>query len=147
MTIIERHIETGYSASQMFDLVNDIEKYPLFLSGCFQASIEQAGNDWMQAHLILHQLGVQHTLVTKNYFKVGEWITMELIKGPLKYLLGSWRFEVTAGQRCRVTFQLEFQFLSSLMDRMLTRIIKERVIVMMNSFINRAELVYGRLDD
>ncbi len=39
MPSINRSALVEYSASQMFDLVNDIEKYPEFMQGCTSARV------------------------------------------------------------------------------------------------------------
>ncbi len=51
MPQIERSALVFYSARQMFELVNDVPRYPEFLPGCAKAQILQQSADQMLAKL------------------------------------------------------------------------------------------------
>ena len=66
MTSIHRSALVEYSAYQMFDLVNDIEKYPEFMLGCVEAAVISGSDEQVVGKLRLSKAGVSHEFTTKN---------------------------------------------------------------------------------
>lgn len=72
MPQIERSALVFYSARQMFELVNDVPRYPEFLPGCAKAQILQQSADQMLAKLEVkksrYQSGVYHPKYASDQF-------------------------------------------------------------------------------
>ena len=58
MPQIERSALVFYSARQMFELVNDVPRYPEFLPGCAKAEILQQSAHQMVARLQVKKAGI-----------------------------------------------------------------------------------------
>ena len=66
MAQVSRSALIGYSAQQMFDLVNDIEQYPQFMQGCRSARILSLSDTELVGELSLAKAGITQTFVTRN---------------------------------------------------------------------------------
>lgn len=132
-----------YSAAQMYQLVNDYEKYPQFLSGCVGASTLKVGENEVNAELVIQKLGISQRFSTHNTMIAERQITMSLLNGPFRHLKGHWTFEPFDEQSCRITLQLEFEFSNSLIALAFGQIFNELTLKMVNAFKQRAKEIYG----
>jgi ribosome-associated toxin RatA of RatAB toxin-antitoxin module len=111
---VARHIERSalvpYSAGQMYALVNDIESYPQFMSGCVGARVLAKGEDFLKARLDLKKAGIEKSFVTRNTLVPDERIELHLEEGPFKTLEGVWEFRALNEQACKVSLSLTFEF-------------------------------------
>jgi hypothetical protein len=76
----------------MFDLVNDIEKYPEFLQWCSGARVDVRQGSTIEATLDIAVLGFQRSFRTRNTLRSPDRISLELVSGPFRRLRGEWRF-------------------------------------------------------
>ena len=105
---IERSALLPYPATEVYALVNDIERYPQYLRWCKAAEVLESGDHLMVAELTLAGRGLKETLVTRNTLVPNHSISMTLAHGPFRHLSGMWTF-TTLGRGCRVRFALEFE--------------------------------------
>ncbi|MGX2966607.1 type II toxin-antitoxin system RatA family toxin [Ursidibacter sp. B-7004-1] len=143
MPIINQSALVGYSAEQMYQLVNDYEKYPQFLSGCVGASTLSLGENELNAELVIQKLGISQRFSTHNTMIPNQKITMELLNGPFRYLKGYWEFQPFDEQSCKITLQLEFEFSNALIAMAFGKIFNELTLKMVNAFKQRAKEIYG----
>lgn len=143
MSEISRSALLMYSAEEMYQLVNDINKYPHFLPGCVDARVLSKEGDSLCASMKVAKAGVNKTFITENTFIYAELISMKLIEGPFKYLHGDWRFLAIDDQACKVSLDLQFAFKSKIVEFTFGRIFNELVGSMIKSFADRAKVVYG----
>jgi ribosome-associated toxin RatA of RatAB toxin-antitoxin module len=92
MEEIDRSALVQYSAQQMFDLVNDIEKYPLFMSGCVDARVIRRHETELTGELCLAKAGIKHRLITRNTMCPPQRIDMGLVEGNFKNFRESMAF-------------------------------------------------------
>ena len=92
MTTIHRTILVEYSAKEMYDLVNDIEKYPDFLPLCQAVEVHMHTETKGEVTLKIAKGGVKIDFGTYNDMIPNQEIKIRLIKGPFKRLLGVWHF-------------------------------------------------------
>ncbi|MGX2956175.1 type II toxin-antitoxin system RatA family toxin [Ursidibacter arcticus] len=143
MPIINQSALVAYSAEQMYQLVNDYEKYPQFLSGCVGASTLSLGENELNAELVIQKLGISQRFSTHNTMIPNQKITMELLNGPFRYLKGYWVFQPFDEQSCKITLQLEFEFSNALIAMAFGKIFNELTLKMVNAFKQRAKEIYG----
>lgn len=139
---VERSALVNYSASQMFDLVNDIEAYPRFMDGCIGAKILARGDDWLEARLELSKGGVSQSFVTHNQLQPPHSMSMDLVDGPFKYLRGVWRFTPLGEQACKVTFELEFELQNRLLGMAVGKLFEGVSNKQVDALCARAKQVY-----
>ncbi|QGM80487.1 type II toxin-antitoxin system RatA family toxin [Otariodibacter oris] len=143
MPTINQSSLVAYSAEQMYQLVNDYEKYPQFLSGCVGATTLSIGENELNAELVIQKLGISQRFSTHNIMIPNRKISMELLNGPFRYLTGAWTFEPFDEQSCKISFQLDFEFSNTLIAMAFGKIFNELTIKMVNAFKVRAKEVYG----
>ncbi|AHG86628.1 type II toxin-antitoxin system RatA family toxin [Bibersteinia trehalosi] len=143
MPSVNQSALVGYSAEQMYQLVNDYEKYPQFLSGCIGAKTLSLGENELNAELVIQKLGISQRFSTHNTMIVNEKITMQLLEGPFKQLSGAWTFEPFDEQSCKINLMLEFEFESPLVAMVFGKVFNELTLKMVNAFKQRAKEVYG----
>ena len=85
MVKLERSALVPYSASQMFDLVNDIEQYPQFMQGCKSASVISCTEGELVGELCLAKAGISHRFTTRNTLTRPVTIEMQLVSCPLDF--------------------------------------------------------------
>ncbi len=139
---VERSALVNYSASQMFELINDIEAYPQFMDGCVGAKILARGSDWLEARLELSKAGVSQSFVTRNQLQPPHSMTMNLVDGPFKYLRGVWRFTALSEQACKVTFELEFELQNRLLGMAVGKLFEGVSNKQVDALCARAKQVY-----
>lgn len=139
---MERSALVAYSAQQMFDLVNDIEAYPLYMDGCIGAEILARGEQWVEACLVLSKGGITQRFVTRNHLQAPELITLSLVDGPFRKLEGSWRFTPLSGQACKVSFSLSFELHNRLLGMAVGRLFESITNKQVDAVCARAKHIY-----
>ncbi len=142
MSHISRSVLVSFSAEQMFELVNDVKKYPEFLPGCSDTYVQEATQTTMQASVIVSKAGMKKTFTTYNRLELGRSIAMELIDGPFKHLNGVWRFTPLDEKACKVELTLEFEFSSKMIEIAFGKAFNELTNNMISAFTRRAKQVY-----
>lgn len=143
MPIVNQSSLVPYSAEQMYQLVNDYEKYPQFLSGCIGAKTISRGNNELEAELQIQKLGISQSFSTHNKMLPNERIEMKLVNGPFRQLQGAWNFQPFDEQSCKISLYLEFEFSNPVVGMVFGKIFNELALKMVNAFKQRAKEVYG----
>ncbi|SUT93229.1 type II toxin-antitoxin system RatA family toxin [Actinobacillus lignieresii] len=143
MPIVNQSSLVPYSAEQMYQLVNDYEKYPQFLSGCIGAKTISRGNNELEAELQIQKLGISQSFSTHNKMLPNERIEMKLVNGPFRQLQGTWNFRPFDEQSCKISLYLEFEFSNPVVGMVFGKIFNELTLKMVNAFKQRAKEVYG----
>lgn len=116
MTHIQRSALVPFSCRQMYELINDIESYPVFMDGCEGAEIIEQTAETITARLDLSRKGFNLSFTTQNTLKQDEKVIMRLVDGPFSRFTGEWRLIALEGSACKVELELDF----SLKNKMLS---------------------------
>ncbi|OGT73909.1 MAG: ubiquinone-binding protein [Gammaproteobacteria bacterium RIFCSPLOWO2_02_FULL_57_10] len=143
-TRIDRSALVMFSARQMFDLVNDIENYPLFMQGCQQARVLSRSETEVVGELVLGKAGLQHSFTTRNILKPCEEMQMSLVEGPFRKFSASWRFQSLAENACKVSLQMEFDFAGGLVGYALEKLFNHSANSLVDSVVARANQLYAK---
>lgn len=143
MPQIERTTLVPYSCQQMFDLVNDIPSYPEFVPGCVDANILNQKDGQIDAELVISKAGIQQRFATRNHLTAPHRIDMGLLKGPFKSLSGGWTFETMDENACKISFKLDFEFSSRMLQFAFGKVFNEITRRQVDAFAQRAKVVYG----
>jgi ribosome-associated toxin RatA of RatAB toxin-antitoxin module len=114
ITNITRSAIVLHSAERMFDLVDDIERYPDYMVGCRDAKVLVRTEQEVVARLDLAKAGIRQSFTTRNRLYRPERIVMTLEEGPFTCFQGAWHFKVLTDTACKVSLELEFGFKSGL---------------------------------
>ncbi|QLE86240.1 MULTISPECIES: SRPBCC family protein [Shewanella] len=142
MPQISRSVLVRFSAMQMYQLVNDVESYKEFLPGCVGGKVLEFDGKTMVASVDVAKAGISKTFTTRNQVVPGKRIELALENGPFKHLRGEWVFTELTEDACKVNFELDFEFSSSVADMAFGRIFKELMASMVTAFTERAKVVY-----
>jgi ribosome-associated toxin RatA of RatAB toxin-antitoxin module len=112
MTIMTRIVRSAllpYPATNLFDLVNDVARYPEFLPWCASAEVMTADASTVVAALTIEQGRIRERLVTCNRLSFPERIELSLVEGPFRRLAGFWSFTKLGDAGCKVELELVFE--------------------------------------
>ena len=143
MAHVSRSALIGYSAQQMFDLVNDIEQYPQFMQGCRSARVISKTDTELVGELSLAKAGVTQTFVTRNSLIAPSRIEMRLEEGNFSRFSAVWQFEALSEAACKVSFDMEFEFKYGLVDLAVGKLVSSSANNLVDALVDRAKLVYG----
>jgi ribosome-associated toxin RatA of RatAB toxin-antitoxin module len=140
---VQRSSRVSYAAEQMFDLVNDVEKYPEFLHWCRGAHIDARYGDTIEATLEIGALGFQRSFRTRNTMRRPERILIELVSGPFRRLRGEWKFTDLPTGGSEVALSLAFEVTVSPFGVVFSKVFEELAGAQMDAFTARAAKLYG----
>ena len=132
-----------YLAEQMYDLVADIDSYPEFIPHCVQASRRVIKKNSITGQLVFSWMGVHFTLVTHNVCCPPSSIELELVKGPLHDLQGTWRFTPLPHNRCEVSFMVNLTLHSWQSFILVPSMLELMPKTVVQVFVNRAKYLHG----
>ncbi len=143
---MHRHTERRvlpFTPAQMYDLVADIEKYPLFLPWCSGARIRERRDNLVVADLMISFKIYRERFTSKVTLQAPDRIDTVFSEGPFKHLQNRWVFLPDPGG-CLVDFFVEFEFKSKILDKLISVLFNEAVHRMVKAFETRAQALYGR---
>ena len=143
MEEIDRSALVQYSAQQMFDLVNDIEKYPLFMSGCVDAKVISRQEKELTGELFLAKAGIKQRLITRNTMCPPQRIDMGLVEGNLKNFSATWKFDSLGSDACKISLSMRFEFGSGLLNAGANKLFTGSANSLVDAVLKRAREVYG----
>lgn len=147
------HSETRilpYSAEEMYALIADVERYPEFLPWCAGCRIRgrrplpEGAGEAMEADLVIsfklfrERFGSRVTLKPE-----ARTIDVEYIDGPFRYLINNWRFVPVAETACEVRFFVDFEFKSTILQKVIGLVFNEAMHRVVRAFETRAAALYG----
>ena len=143
MRKVSRSAIVGFSASEMFALVDDIEAYPGFLPWCESAVVHTRDGSVVEATLEIHRGGISKSFTTRNTLQQDESIELALIGGPFRHLSGGWVFQELGESGCKVSLELEFEFKNPMTDSLFGPFFEASCNSLVDAFTCRAADVYG----
>ncbi len=143
MNQVDRSALVLHTAEQMFDLVNDVASYPLFLPWCSGATVLESNEAVMQASLHVAKGGLKYSFTTLNHLQRPSEIKMVLVEGPFSSLSGVWTFKPLSDEACKVSLSLQFDFSGKLTSFAMSKVFNQMAATMVDCFVNRADQVYG----
>jgi ribosome-associated toxin RatA of RatAB toxin-antitoxin module len=142
LKVVERSAIVSHTAAQMFDLVNDVARYPEFLPWCTGSRVQEAGPDERVASLSIAR-GVLHTeFTTRNLLQPHAEIMMHLVDGPFRKLSGQWLFTPIGERGSRVSFRVEFEFKNPLTAAAFNAVFETLCGTIVDAFVARARKIY-----
>jgi ribosome-associated toxin RatA of RatAB toxin-antitoxin module len=140
---VKKSVLIAYSASQMFDLVDDVQRYSEFLPWCGAASVIPVDERKVKASVTINYHGVRQSFTTENTRTPPNQIEMKLVEGPFRTLDGCWRFTALSEQACKIEFSLHYEFSSKLLEKLVGPVFGYIANSLVEAFLRRAEQVYG----
>ena len=146
-----KHSETlslKYSSDQMFNLVADIENYPSFIPWCNAVSvISRTENKNDGYNVLVADMNVSFKVFKERFssrvtlYPSSKCINVEYINGPFKFLSNKWEF-TDCIDGCTINFNVEFEFKSRIMQRLIGVVFQEAMRRIVRSFEQQANFLY-----
>lgn len=143
MTTIERSALVAFSAREMFDLVQDVERYPEFMPGCVKTELIGKGEDWLEARLHLGKGKLSTSFATYNRVDAPRSMELTLKEGPFKTFHGLWTFTELAERACKLQLRLEFEFSNRVIAMAAGKLFESMANQQVGAFCQRAKQLYG----
>lgn len=143
MAKVERSALLPYSCDQMYQIINDVASYSLFLKGCRSSKVISESPAEMVAMLELAKGAISQRFVTRNTLIPGKQIEMHLEEGPFRALRGRWLFTALDDKHCKVSFNLHFEMKHPLIGLAFGSLLTQVANSMVDTFCQRAREVYG----
>lgn len=144
MPMVNRSALVRHTPRDMFELVNDFERYPEFLPGCRRARLLERDESHLIGEMTLGRAGVEQSFTTRNDLIEPERIEMSLVSGPFKRLRGRWLFLPMGEGACKVCLELEFEFANRLLGMAFGKLFQQVAGQLVDAFTRRADELYGR---
>jgi len=143
MTEIERSALVPYSTRQMYELVNDIERYPDFMHGCLNAEVISQTGEELVGRLVLGKAGLRHAFTTRNHLTPYSQMDLELVEGPFRSFSATWHFKELTPEACKVTLTMHFDFSGGLLGFALEKLFHHSANRLVEDVVSRADVIYG----
>ncbi|MGZ3237731.1 MAG: type II toxin-antitoxin system RatA family toxin [Burkholderiaceae bacterium] len=143
MAVVHKSVLVGYSAEQMFALVDRVEDYPKFLPWCGTVDVKRQADNKLQATIQINYHGIKQTFTTENTNVPPVSMKMKLVDGPFKHLDGTWIFRSLRSDACKIEFDLHYEFSSKLLEKVIGPVFGKIANSFVDSFCQQAEKVYG----
>ena len=145
---VRKSVLLWYSPLEMYDLVTAVDSYPQFLPWCDSALVLDTHADGVTARLGLAYMGVRHAFTTRNVHIAPQSVTVQLVDGPFSVLAGTWLFKPlgrpgSEEAACKIEFDLRYAFSSRPLEVVLSPVFDKVANTFVDSFVTRAEQVYG----
>ena len=131
-----------YTQKQLFDMVADVESYPEFLPWCMDARVYNIKDGQFDADLIIGFKAFKERFTSRVTLDCPNGLDVNYIKGPMRELYNHWRF-VKADGGTMVDFEVNFEFKSKLLGKLIGPVFGEATERMIGAFETRAKALYG----
>ena len=142
MAVVQKNVLVPFSASQMFDLVERVEDYPLFLPWCGDVQVAERSQHKLKATLNINYHGIKQSFTTENVNQAPSSMEMHLVDGPFKQLHGTWKFIALRQDACKIEFNLKYEFSSKLLEHLIGPVFSKITNSFVDAFCARAEAIY-----
>ena len=135
-----------YTATQMFRLVADIEKYPDFIPWCSALRIvnhDRAGGKLLADMVVAYKVFRERFRSEVRLDDENKKIDVQYVSGPVRRLINKWRFEDNPDGGSTVHFFIDFEFKNALFQTAARAVFEKAFARMSDAFVLRAHDVYG----
>jgi coenzyme Q-binding protein COQ10 len=150
MPRISNKRRVSHSASQMFDLVADVERYPEFVPLCQSLKIRQRKAKPNGTEIVVADMTVSFKLVKETFTsevvldRPNLKIAVRYLRGPFSSLENRWTFEPIGEGACDVTFYLTYEFKSRMLALLMGSVFDAAFARFSAAFEKRADAIYGK---
>ena len=139
-----------HSASDMFDLVADVEHYPEFVPMCSALKVRQRTPGGEGVEVIVADMTVSFKLIRETFRsrvtleRPKLKILVEYLQGPFSRMQNHWSFVPAGEAACDVEFHIDYEFKSRMLGVLMGSMFDVAFRRFASAFEQRADKVYGR---
>jgi ribosome-associated toxin RatA of RatAB toxin-antitoxin module len=143
MAEVSKTVLIQHPATRMYELVIDVRKYPEFLPWCGGVEIFEESEEILEAKIHVKFKGLNQFFHTRNINIRPTSIEMNFVDGPFKKFHGSWKFTALREDACKIEFQLNYEFESMILEKIVGPVFHMIAGTFVEGFIKRADSLYG----
>jgi coenzyme Q-binding protein COQ10 len=138
-----------HSASDMFDLVADVESYPQFVPLCRSLTVRKRSQDADGRDIIVADMTVAYKFVRETFTSRVTLdrpkldILVEYLEGPFRKMTNRWHFREESDHACTVEFFIAYEFRSRTLGLLMGSVFDAAFRRFAAAFEKRADEVYG----
>jgi coenzyme Q-binding protein COQ10 len=138
-----------HSASDMFDLVADVEHYPEFVPLCKSLAVRKRTSESGGREVIVADMTVGYKVIRETFTsrvtldRAGLTILVEYLEGPFRRMNNRWTFRPAGNSACDVEFFLTYEFRSRALGLLMGSVFDAAFRRFAAAFERRADQVYG----
>jgi coenzyme Q-binding protein COQ10 len=139
----------AHSASDMFDLVADVDHYPEFVPLCRSLKVRRRTQDGEGRDVIVADMTVAYKIVHETFTsrvtldRQKREILVEYLKGPFQRMNNRWTFNPAGDRACDVEFFISYEFRSRTLGLLMGSVFDAAFRRFASAFEKRANQVYG----
>jgi coenzyme Q-binding protein COQ10 len=140
----------NHSASEMFDLVADVERYPEFVPLCQKLRLIQRTKNPDGTETIIADMTAAYKLIRETFTsritldRANRKILVEYLRGPFSNLQNRWTFAPVDDKHCDVTFFIAYEFKSRMLATLMGSMFDMAFQRFAAAFEKRADIIYPR---
>ena len=132
-----------FTPEQLFEMVSDVQSYPKFLPWCVGARIRSVEDELIVADLMIGYKLLRERFTSRvSLDRQNVIIRTEFTDGPFNFLRNRWEFKPYP-RGCLIEFSVEFEFRSTVLQKLVSVLLNEVVLRMVSAFEKRAYFLYG----
>jgi coenzyme Q-binding protein COQ10 len=138
-----------HSASDMFDLVADIEHYPEFVPLCRSIKVSRRaargeGVETLRSEMTVAYKMISETFVTRvTLDKPRLQIHVQYLEGPFRLLENRWSFRPLGESASEVEFFISYEFKSRMLELVMGSVFDTAFRRFADAFERRADVVFA----
>lgn len=143
-----RHVR--HAPAEMFDLVADVEKYPLFVPLCQSLRVRSRDQNDAGPTVLVADMTVAYKLLRETFTsrvtldRPAMAVLVEYLDGPFSKLENRWTFEDDGRGGCNVVFFIDYAFRSRTLALVMGAVFDRAFRRFADAFEQRADQVYPR---
>lgn len=138
---VEKTVLVTHAAAQMFNLVDQVEDYPLFLPWCGGVELLARNATSTSATLHINYHGLKQSFTTNNIKDYPTSMQIQLVDGPFKQLNGSWHFIALRDDACKIEFKLNYEFANHFLEKIISPVFGYIASTFIDGFVARADKI------
>jgi len=139
-----------HSASEMFDLVADVERYPEFVPLCGALRVRSRTQEPEGVEIVVADMTVAFKLLHETFQsrvtldRPNLQILVEYLRGPFSKMENRWEFHAVGDHVCDVKFFIAYEFKSRTLGMLMGTMFDAAFRKFSAAFERRADAIYGR---
>jgi coenzyme Q-binding protein COQ10 len=140
-----------HAATDMFDLVADVERYPEFVPLCRSLRVRKRTPGGEGVQIVVADMTVAYKLIRETFVsrvtldKPNLKIQVEYLDGPFSRLDNRWTFTPIEERACEIEFFIAYEFKSRMLGMLMGAMFETAFRRFAGAFEKRADVVYGRV--
>ena len=147
LPVVRKHVATHHSPQNLFELVDDIKRYPEFIPWIKAMRISGEKTEGDEAHKLGEALvgfkGFTESFSTKVVSRKSTFsVDVTLVRGPFRRLKNTWKFVPSDNSQTTIDFYIDYAFSNPILSMLARSNTDSAIEGIMNAFIAEANKRY-----